>query len=296
MRRRSLLAALLVLAVGAALGASAARSNAAALGASADSVFAIPDSLRGRSGQLRATVVLPPSDSAYDAEFRLPPVWSIADTATKSQFHFISILPFSQKQDGRVGAYRVGRWPSERRSSVSAAYRSPLGFIELTPDMLGMAVSTHFTLGDFLVARSQQNVWPKPLVLDFRLVDKLELILKALADSGIAKPRLKIMSAFRTPSVTMNGARTAQAPDSRHQYGDAADIVVDANGDGRMDDLNRDRRVDLADARYLVRIILAVEAAHPELVGGIGLYRGSGLAGPFVHTDTRGERVRWGLQ
>lgn len=266
--------------------------------ASPDSVLAIPDSLRGRSGQLRVAILVPPSDSSAARERTAigTAVWSIADTSTRSLFHFISLLPFSEKQNGRVGAFSVGRWPAERRAPLSPAYRLPAGFIQLTPELQSLAISTHFTLGEFLSVRSQQDVWPKALVLDLRLVDKLELIIQALADSGFVAPRLKLMSAFRTPSVTVANARTAQAPESRHQYGDAADIVVDSDGDGRMDDLNGDGRVDLADARYLVRIILAVEQAHPELVGGIGVYRSAGTSGPFVHVDARGERARWGLQ
>jgi hypothetical protein len=247
---------------------------------------------------LRVAIVLPEAgrgDSAATASSS-PAVWSAPDTATRSLFHFISLLPFSEKQNGRVGTFRVGRWPAEGRAPLSPAYRVPLGFIEVTPELQTLAISEHFTLGEFLSVRSQREVWPKPLVLDLRLVDKLELIIQALADSGVRAPRLKIMSAFRTPSVTQANARTARAPESRHQYGDAADIVVDANGDGRMDDLTRDGRVDLNDARYLIRIVLAVEEAHPELVGGIGLYRSTGLAGPFVHVDARGERARWGLQ
>jgi hypothetical protein len=263
-----------------------------------DSIPLIPDSLRGRSGQLRVAISPVLADSSGPSSRGLvgTTVWSLPDARTGSLFHFVTLLPFSEKQNGRVGTFQVGRWPAERRAPLGPAYRVPLGFIELTPELTSMSVSTHFTFGEFLSVRSQRDVWPKPLVLDLRLVDKLELIIEALSDSGFASPRLTVMSAFRTPSVTAAGARTAQAPESRHQYGDAADIIADADGDGRMDDLTRDKRVDLADARYLIRIVLAVEAAHPELVGGIGLYRGTGKAGPFVHVDARGERARWGLQ
>lgn len=288
----------MLLAVGSATAALASRAPESA--ASHDPVF--PDSLRGRSGQLRAAMTLPQDTDRVDGSEaiastpRAPAVWSLADSQSGGLFHFIELVPFSAKQDGRVGAYTVGRFPGERRSSRHREWGVPMGFISLTPDLLSLPVSTHLTLGDFASLRDQRDVWPRALVLDLRLVDKLELILNALRDSGFVNPRLKVLSGFRTPTVTMRNARTAQAPDSRHQYGDAADFIVDANGDGRMDDLNRDRRVDINDTRYLVRIILAVEAAHPDLVGGIGVYRGTGAAGPFVHVDTRGERVRWGLQ
>jgi hypothetical protein len=36
-----------------------------------------------------------------------------------------------------------------------------------------------------------------------------------------------------------------------------------------------------------------VERAHPELVGGCGVYPGNGAHGPFTHIDARGYRARW---
>lgn len=297
MRTRGILSLVLAVALGAG-GSFVPPLKATERGAAADTVLSIPDSLRGLSGALRVAILVPVTDSLA-APIAVPigsAVWSLPDASTNALFHFISLLPFSQKQGGRVGAFRVGRWPAEHRAPRSGAYQLPAGFIELTPELQSLAISTHFTLGQFLSLRHQPDVWPKPLVLDLRLVDKLELIIQALESSGVTAPRLKVMSAFRTPSVTLAGARTALTPDSRHQYGDAADIVVDADGDGRMDDLTGDGRVDLNDARYLVRIVLAVERLHPNLVGGIGVYRSVGQSGPFVHVDARGERARWGLQ
>ena len=37
----------------------------------------------------------------------------------------------------------------------------------------------------------------------------------------------------------------------------------------------------------------AVEKAHPNLIGGIGVYRATGAHRGFVHIDTRGYRARW---
>lgn len=296
---RRLAALLAVSSLGTASGLVAARSPAPSVETAAP---VVPDSLRGRSGQLRAAVLLPSDSDATVSTgspaltIRVPAVWSIADSVNGELFHFIELVPFAEKQDGRVGAYTVGRFPGERRNTRHPDWGVPAGFISLTPEMLTLPVSTHLTLGDFASLRDQRDVWPRALVLDLRLVDKLELILTALRDSGVPDPRFRVLSGFRTPSVTLRNVRTAQAPDSRHQYGDAADIIVDADGDGRMDDLTRDGRVDLNDARYLVRIVVAVEAAYPELIGGIGVYRGTGAAGPFVHVDARGERARWGLQ
>jgi hypothetical protein len=77
-------------------------------------------------------------------------------------------------------------------------------------------------------------------------------------------------------------------------YGDAADVFVDNDGNGRMDDLNRDGRVDSRDARILISAVEKVEREHPELIGGGAAYRSTRSHGPFAHIDVRGWRARWG--
>ena len=83
---------------------------------------------------------------------------------------------------------------------------------------------------------------------------------------------------------------------SRHQYGDAADVYVDTDGDGQMDDLDGNGRIDEGDALYLARIVERVEAKYPDLAGGLGIYRRVGARGGFLHVDARGERARWGFE
>ncbi len=266
-----------------------------------DPRLTIPDSLWGRSARLLAHIVVPSSDQAVEPIVRLfgqeavrrPAVWRVRDSLSNAAFAFITLLPFEEKREGRVGLYRVGRWPYEGGSPRNEAYRLPTGFIEVTEENADLQISRSFRLRDFL-DRSQRDVWPKALVLDLRLVDKLELIIDALEASGHPGAKLVLNSGFRTPQANARGVRSSRTPDSRHQYGDAADIFVDADGDGRMDDLNRDGRLDLADGRYLIELVLAVERWHPDLTGGIGLYGGSTGRHPFVHVDARGVTARWG--
>ncbi|MBX3173465.1 MAG: hypothetical protein KF709_03590 [Gemmatimonadaceae bacterium] len=263
--------------------------------------LAIPDSLWGRSGRLFARIVPPTADEAARPVARLfgpesirrPAVWRVRDSLSGVPFAFITLRPFAEKQEGRVGVYRVGRWPYEGREPREDAYRLPDGFIEVTEENAELRLSRQFRLRDFL-DHSQEEVWPKALVLDLRLVDKLELITDALRAAGHSRARLVLNSGFRTPQTNARGVRSAQTPDSRHQYGDAADIFVDGNGDGRMDDLNGDGRVTLADAQVLAGVVRQVERWFPELTGGIGLYAGSNGRSPFVHVDTRGVTARWG--
>lgn len=269
-----------------------------------DTLLVVPDSLRGLSGEIRFRALKPDRTAPEQLEALLdlfgldalsrPSIHRVMDPVTKEPFSFASLVPFTEKQDGKVGVYRVGRWPAEVRRPRSEAYRLPSGFIEVTAENQHTQVSTHFTLGQFLT-KDQKDVWPKMLLLDERLVDKLELIIVELRLAGHKAEGLNVLSGFRTPQYNARGKNSGRATDSRHQYGDAADVFVDADGNGRMDDLNGDKRVDTKDALAFVRIVEKVEQKYPSLVGGVGLYRAVPGHGPFVHVDARGERIRWGI-
>ena len=262
-----------------------------------------PDSLFGRSGKLRFRLFssshlfsLPILDRLFGNGVvpDRPGVFHAAEDIMGRPFAFISLIPFAAKDGGAVGDYRVGYWPGERRRTRSEAYENPEGFIEVTAENQDTYVSEHFRLRDFLT-HDQRNVWPKYLVLRESLVDKLELVIDDLAAHGVRVERMVVLSGFRTPQYNAAGVgRGGRAKDSRHQFGDAADVFVDNDGNGRMDDLNRDKRVDSRDARVILQAIERVERAHPELVGGASLYRATKAHGPFAHVDVRGVRARWG--
>jgi len=215
-----------------------------------------------------------------------------------ADFNVITMLPFSAKQNGKVGLYYVGNWPSEKRrvgpaKAPPAAYANPAGFIEVTQQNADTPVSEHFKLRDFLT-HDQPNVWPKYLVLQQKLIDKLELVLADLQAHGIDVHGVRVMSGFRTPQYNAGGGNTGgRANLSRHMYGDASDIYIDSNGDGQMDDLNHDGRITIDDSRVVSAAVDRVEAAHPEMVGGAGVYTAAPGHGPFIHIDTRGYRARW---
>ena len=273
----------------------------------------------GKSGRMRATFQTSggvPADSLPPgAELRYtlgsdtvgaparPGVWRVLINMGKAlqpiaDFSVITMLPFEAKKSGRIGTYLIGSWPSERgavgpRNAPADRYANPTGFIEVTPENMNTPVSEHFKLRDFLT-KGQANVWPKYLVLSPRLVDKLELVLKDLEERGIDTKGVFVMSGFRTPSYNSGGGETSGRADlSRHMYGDAGDIWIDANGDGQMDDLNRDGRIDIGDSRFILESVDRVERANPELIGGTGVYRAASGHGPFIHIDTRGYRARW---
>jgi peptidase M15-like protein len=226
-----------------------------------------------------------------------PGVWRVAvkiGTAISplSDFNVITLKPFSEKQRGRIGLYYLGNWPSER-ARARARYAPPRGFIEVTAENRDTYVSEHFRLGDFLT-KNQFEVWPKYLVLETELLDKLELVLADLQALGIRTDGVKVLSGFRTPQYNRRGGDPrGRAALSRHMYGDAADIYIDSDGDGAMDDLNGDGRLNIHDARVILDAVERVERDHPQLIGGCGVYPGTGSHGPFTHIDTRGYRARW---
>ena len=266
-----------------------------------DRLFPEEDSLKGRSGKLRALLV-PRSDRRVgvlqrlfgDTLLQTPGVHDVRDSSGTAHFSLITMRDFAEKLGDRIGAYRMGFWPAERGRELTESYANPEGFIEVTPENEDTRVSEHFRLRDFLT-HNQQDVWPKYLVLRAPLVDKLELVIADLEKHGHRVKHMRVMSGFRTPDYNERGGETGgRAELSRHMYGDAADVFVDNNEDGRMDDLNHDGRVNYRDARVILEAVERVERQHQDLVGGVGVYRGTRSHGPFAHVDVRGKRARWG--
>ncbi len=245
----------------------------------------------GISGAVRALFLTPDEASRLEAGDARPGIRSVPNVPGLLE---VVLTPFSAKVDGRIGPYDLGRWPFETApNTMSPAYGDPRGFVEVTPENSSLHVSEHFTLGEF-VTKNQSNLWPKYIVLEPRLLDKLELTIAKLKETGHPVRNLFVMSGFRTPDYNaLDLGPKARSKVSRHMYGDAADVYPDDQGRGTMDDLNGDGRVDLADARILADAAEAVEREHPSLVGGIGIYPGNGAHGPFVHIDVRGKRARW---
>jgi uncharacterized protein YcbK (DUF882 family) len=193
------------------------------------------------------------------------------------------MVPFAQKTAGVLNGYRIGTYLAER---LSGHREEPEGFLEVQPGDVGLSVSEHFHLGDFITHDGQAEVWPKYVALNPRLLDKLELVVAQVAKMRGISPdsldALDVHSGFRTPAHNAQVRRAAR--DSRHQYGDAADIVIDADGDGRF---------TRADSRLVANAVDSVEDAHPDLVGGLGVYTSDRYRTPYVHIDARGHRSRW---
>lgn len=265
--------------------------------------FAVADTMFGRSGKLRfrtltrvAAIGLPGFIDRYgENAIRTPAVHHVAaNGSADTPFAFVVMRPFGEKRGDVLQGYKLGKWPSERWL-VGRRYFNPDGFIEVTPENVGLRLSEHFMLADF-VTHDQRDVWPKFVVLQEPLIDKLELVLADLAAHGVRTDRVRVLSGFRAPYYNDRIVAEGAARSSRHQYGDAADVIIDADGNGRMDDLNRDGRLDLSDTQVILRSVERVEKRYPMLVGGLGLYHAMGASGPFAHVDVRGLAARWSNQ
>jgi hypothetical protein len=192
------------------------------------------------------------------------------------------MVPFSAKLGSTLNGYRIGTYVAERLGA-RADETAPPGFVEIGEDVLDLPLTKHLRLSDF-VSHDNQEGWPRYAALDARLLDKIELVVTEigrLSGKGDDAPFvLDVHSGFRTPIHNRRVQRAAR--DSRHQYGDAADIAIDSNGDGK---------ITFSDTRLVARAVEAVEREHPDLVGGMGLYNRGGDS--YVHIDARGRRARW---
>jgi uncharacterized protein YcbK (DUF882 family) len=147
-------------------------------------------------------------------------------------------------------------------------------------------------LGQFV--SKQSGGFPKYLVLRERLLLKLEMLLEEVRSAGIPATTFRILSGYRTPFYNQSIGNETRY--SRHVYGDAADIYVDDDGDGTMDDLDGDGKSTLDDARVLAGVVeeLSLKSWYQPFEGGLGLYKPNAAHGPFVHVDVRGSPARWG--
>ncbi|HEY8851731.1 MAG TPA: D-Ala-D-Ala carboxypeptidase family metallohydrolase [Gemmatimonadaceae bacterium] len=192
------------------------------------------------------------------------------------------LVPFEEKEGPMLRGYRIGTYIAER---VSGRQPPPTGFLEITPADVDLQITKHLRVGDFL-NHDQVGVWPSYAAVNPKLLDKLELVIQEIArwhgDKAVADIELDVHSGFRAPEHNQKIRRAAR--DSQHQYGDAADVAIDANGDGK---------ITAIDSRMVGLAVEIVELKHPDLVGGLGLYTSGHSSTNYVHIDVRGRRARW---
>jgi hypothetical protein len=215
----------------------------------------------------------------------------VRDSASGDPIVLNAFVLVSRPAGTGIDGFRIGRY-EPRALRGDPAYARPRGLVEITEENRGTLVAPHFTLGQFV--SKQPGGYPKYLVLRERLLLKLEMLLEEANRQGLPVTTFRIMSGYRTPYY--NRAIGNETRYSRHLYGDAADIYVDEDGDGRMDDLDGNGREDMGDAKLLADVVerLSGSSWYAPFTGGLGLYGGNRAHGPFLHVDVRGHRARWG--
>ena len=192
------------------------------------------------------------------------------------------LVPFAQKRGQFLNGYPIGTYLAERIGARKNEH--PEGFVEVEAADIDLPITKHLRMGDF-ISRDGGNAWPRYVALSPKLLDKLELVVAEIADlrgGQQVKIAVDVHSGFRAPAYNRRVRRAAS--DSRHQYGDAADIAIDANGDGRF---------TASDLQLVAWAVETVEREHPELAGGLGLYASRRYNQPYAHIDARGRRARW---
>ncbi|RCW57442.1 peptidase M15A [Halanaerobium sp. ST460_2HS_T2] len=213
-----------------------------------------------------------------------------ADPDARIKINIFVICPRNNKNGQYLEDFRIGYYP-DIPADKKEYYTKPKGFLKIEESMLGINLTPHFKLDQFLTNQTRQ--FPQFIAIQESLLLKLEFFLEDINNAGYKADTFGIVSIYRTPYFNKKLGNNTDF--SRHIFGDAADIFIDRNGNEWMDDLNGDGQSTIADSNILYD--LAVEFDQKEkfaqLQGGVSSYKGNGVRGPFIHIDTRGFHVNW---
>ena len=231
----------------------------------------------------RWTWEAPVKPGMYEVKVRNPARDTVVD------FDVFVMVPSTQVRKGVLNNFQIGFYPDTPLKG-NPIYVAPKAFIEVTKDNEDTKLSPNFRVKDFLT--KQKSGYPKYLVLDEGLIYLLEAIGRHLEARGWDADDIFVMSGYRTPFYNRQLDDTKY---SLHQWGRAADIFLDKDGNGVMDDFNKDKVVSRDDAVAFAGLLesLSKTAELRSFIGGIGIYGSTAAHGPFVHVDTRPWRARW---
>ncbi len=215
----------------------------------------------------------------------------LRQSSWQQQLNFVVQVPYNQMKRVELNGYRIGGYPQKRKIK-NALYQHPEGFIEVTAENETVNLSPHFQLKQFLC--KQHDAYPKYITIKEGLLTKLEALIRLIHQQGIKCTSLVVLSGYRTPYYNQ---LLGNVPYSAHLYGKAADIYIDEDHNGLMDDLNHDGSLDYRDAKILYQLVERLERTPMgrKLKGGLGLYGRTTTHSPFVHMDIRGYQARWGI-
>ncbi len=231
------------------------------------------------------------SETTTEFSFKLPvrhgiyPV-TASDSSSVQEWLIIVPLDRSQFRTASINSFPVGFYGDGN----SRDHLPRSGFIELWPGTFDSRISTHLSLSDFL--GHLDGGWPQYMVLDLSLVYKMEMVFEGVAEHYSEARDIHCISGFRTPAY--NAEIGNETGFSLHLYGSASDFWIEGWPDNELiDDLDRNKRIDVYDAEYIIDVTRGLEAAGIVAVGGASAYRWISTHGPFVHLDTRGSAAVW---
>jgi hypothetical protein len=256
------------------------------------------------------------------------------EVGTQASIVFITPTRGSRLRNGFLDGFEIGEYldPTDKSTIRKYApqarwfekyperYAPPKFFYKVTEQNRDLRISEHFTLGNFAFDYPWFSLGlPQYIALDYALVEKLEDLLGAVQQDGLAKKGFKFVYAYRPPrynltSIIRDGEDSLKAPFSMHQYGRAADIIIDDDDDLVLDDLNGDGEIDIHDAGVIMHYVNILDRRYREeeslsrrdpygKVGGAGLYSRNDfpqrVQTPYIHIDVRGflddngHLIRW---
>ncbi len=197
------------------------------------------------------------------------------------------LTPIDKKKDEYLNGFRIGNYPPAL--GEGGKYERPRGFIEIEKGYKDVQLTPHFKLSQFVTSQKGN---PKYIIIRESLLLKLEYILAEVNKAGVEAKTLGIRQAYLTPH---DNAEKQFAIYSRFIYGDAAQIIIDRDKNGIMDDVNGDGIADMKDARWLFNLIdkLSARADYQTMEGGLAHYRLNKKFGGYVYIDARGNKMRF---
>lgn len=230
---------------------------------------------------LRYRVTAPQKPGAYKI--------SVSKGAEVMELNLLVLTPLTGKKGEYLNGYRIGNYPGQLLNE-DPIYERPKGLFEVNATTENLQLTPHFNMRQFVC--KQGGGFPKYLIVRERLLLKLEYLLEIVQAKGIAIETFGYISGYRTPYYNKS---IGNVPYSRHVWGGAADIFIDQNKDGHMDDLNGDGRVDDKDVRFFYNLVEDEyeKLEYKKFVGGLGFYKKNERHSGFIHVDVRGKKARW---
>lgn len=239
----------------------------------------------------------------------------------RETIHLLTPVRGDRIQAGMIEDYKIGEYlapddpaVAERYAEVSGwpalhpeRYQRPTWFYRVDEETKNLNLTPNMDLGFWTIDFPWKSLgMPQYIALDWHLVQKIEDLITLMRGEGFLITRFKPIYGFRSPAFNLGTITdfedtNLKVPYSMHQYGRAVDMIIDEDGDEKLDDLNGDGQVDIHDAAVIMHYVNRLDRDYRaqgrmQMVGGAGLYTHNDFVErtqmigqtPYIHVDTRG--------